>query len=104
MGIEFSLFAALGRFGIDFDVSIRGQEIKDLADLISPNQVVLPKRPADIPHQQASTERMRRLLGWAPKHDLAQHMKELIRKKVRDHPGKYPVPGWLKDEGRSSLR
>jgi UDP-glucose 4-epimerase len=73
----------------------RSLAIRELADWISPEQVWLPKREPDIPHQQASTDRMRRLLGWEPKQDVSQYVKALIRQQVAAHPGKYPVPGWL---------
>jgi nucleoside-diphosphate-sugar epimerase len=74
--------------------------IKALADLISPRQVHLPRRAHDIPHQQAATARMRRLLGWQPKHELAQYLKALIRRCVQDEPGRHALPGWLVQERR----
>jgi UDP-glucose 4-epimerase len=44
----------------------RSVTIQELADLISPRQVRLPRREHDIPHQRACTVRMKRLLGWEP--------------------------------------
>jgi nucleoside-diphosphate-sugar epimerase len=57
----------------------RSLSIKALADLISSEQVFLPKREHDIPHQQADTSRMRRLLNWEPKRDLGEYLKSVIR-------------------------
>jgi nucleoside-diphosphate-sugar epimerase len=70
--------------------------IKDLAALISPTHVHLPPREHDIPHQQASPVRMRQLLDWQPRHDLAGYLRALIRRKVEEAPGRYPVPDWLR--------
>ena len=57
----------------------RSVSIKELADLISPHQVILPRREHDIPHQQACTKRMRQLLAWEPKNQLCDYLKSLLR-------------------------
>jgi nucleoside-diphosphate-sugar epimerase len=70
--------------------------IKELADLISPERVWLPKRVPDIDQQCACTARMRRLLQWEAKYDLPAYLQETILRKIAENPGKYPRPLWLK--------
>jgi nucleoside-diphosphate-sugar epimerase len=75
----------------------RSVTIKELADLISPHQVMLPRREHDIPHQQACTKRMRQLLAWEPKIELRDYLKSLLRKTNAEQPGQYPPVEGLDD-------
>ncbi len=56
----------------------RSLTIKALADLISPDQVVMPKRAHDIPHQRACTNRMRRFLDWEPSIRIEDELRAIL--------------------------
>lgn len=52
--------------------------IKELADMISDNQVFLPIRQHDMMETLASTERCKQVLGWLPEISFEAGMKELL--------------------------
>jgi len=74
----------------------RSLTIGELADLFSPHHVQLPRREHDIPHQQTDTARMERLLSWKPRIDLPRYLKDLIRRRLEEAPGKLPEPAWYR--------
>ena len=51
-----------------------GISIKEVADLISENQIYLPERPGEVIHSRANIDKIRKI-GWEPKIDLKQWIK-----------------------------
>lgn len=51
-----------------------GISIKEVADLISSNQIYLPERPGEVIHSRANIDKIRKI-GWEPKVDLRQWIK-----------------------------
>lgn len=58
--------------------------IKELADMISSDQVVVPRRPGDAEITLADIGRIRRALGWEPKVAFADGLRQLIDLAARD--------------------
>lgn len=54
--------------------------IQEIANLISPNQVHLPRRAGDAEVTLADISRITRLLGWKPKMSFAEGLKLLLEK------------------------
>jgi len=52
--------------------------IREMADMISPRQVFLPRRAGDAEATLADISRIRRLLGWEPKISFAEGLKRLL--------------------------
>jgi len=52
--------------------------VKELADLISPNQVFLPRRGGDAEVTQADVSRIKAELGWSPQISLSEGLHELM--------------------------
>jgi nucleoside-diphosphate-sugar epimerase len=52
--------------------------IQEIADIISPNQVHLPRRAGDAEVTLADISRIRKLLGWEPRVSFADGLKQLI--------------------------
>jgi len=52
--------------------------VKELADMISPNQVQTEARQGDAAATLADISKIRRALGWSPKVSFAEGLKELI--------------------------
>lgn len=77
--------------------------IRELAGLISSKHVQLPKRPHDIPTQQADVTMMRNLLAWQPAIDLGEYLRCTIRKRIVEDGKKYSIPDWLRAENRSDI-
>jgi UDP-glucose 4-epimerase len=53
--------------------------IQEIADMISPDQVRLPRRKGDAEVTLADISRIRRLLGWEPKVSFSEGLKKLSR-------------------------
>ena len=51
-----------------------GISIKEVADLISQDQIYLPERPGEVIHSRANIDKIRKI-GWEPKVDLKQWIK-----------------------------
>ena len=51
-----------------------GISIKEVADLISQDQIYLPERPGEVIHSRANIDKIRKI-GWEPKIDLKQWIK-----------------------------
>lgn len=52
--------------------------IQEIADMISPHQVRLPRRTGDAEVTLADISRIRRLLGWEPRVSFAEGLRQLI--------------------------
>jgi nucleoside-diphosphate-sugar epimerase len=52
--------------------------VKNLADMLSPNQVFLPPRKIDLPATKSTTQRAKDLLSWEAAISLEDGMKELL--------------------------
>jgi UDP-glucose 4-epimerase len=56
--------------------------VKELADLISLNQVFLPRRGGDAEVTQADVSRIKKELGWSPRVSLAEGLRELMAEEL----------------------
>jgi nucleoside-diphosphate-sugar epimerase len=56
----------------------KSHTVKNLADLLSPNQVFLPPRRIDLPATQSTTQRAKELLSWESTISLEKGMRELL--------------------------
>jgi UDP-glucose 4-epimerase len=54
-----------------------GISIKEVADLISTDQIYLPERPGEVIHSRANIDKIRKI-GWKPKVDLKQWIKNQL--------------------------
>jgi UDP-glucose 4-epimerase len=52
--------------------------IQEIADMISPHQMHLPRRTGDAEATLADISRIRRLLGWKPRVSFAEGLRQLI--------------------------
>ncbi len=60
--------------------------IQEIADLISSDQVHLPRRTGDAEITLADISRIQRLLGWTPKVSFAEGLRELIAPDEKSSP------------------
>lgn len=64
--------ATLTSYGEIFNVGTGvGISIKEVADLISQDQIYFPERPGEVIHSRANIDKIRKI-GWEPKVDLRQ--------------------------------
>lgn len=55
----------LSTYGEVFNVGTgKGVEIKDIANLISPSQILIPERPGEVMHSRANIDKIKFHLGW----------------------------------------
>jgi len=59
----------------------KSHTVKNLADMLSPNQVFLPPRKIDLPATQSTTRRAKELLSWESTITLEDGMTELLNMK-----------------------
>ncbi len=53
--------------------------IQEIADLISPNQIHLPRRAGDAEVTLADITRIKKLIGWEPKMPFAEGLRQLMQ-------------------------
>jgi nucleoside-diphosphate-sugar epimerase len=56
----------------------KSHTVKNLADMLSPNQVFLPARKIDLPATQSTTQRAKDLLSWESSITLENGIKQLL--------------------------
>jgi UDP-glucose 4-epimerase len=56
----------------------KSHTVKNLADMLSPNQVFLPPRKIDLPATQSTIQRAKDLLSWHSTISLEEGMKQLL--------------------------
>lgn len=91
--------AGLGRGGATYNLGCGGEGYSVLAVIAAARRItgaeipvrVGPRRAGDPPVLVASSERIRRALGWAPTRDLEEIVASAWRW-VRRHPAGYPQP------------